>query len=475
MNDHATRLILDSHPDWVALRDRALGYARRNMEVPRPDWHRQLTCMPGLGVLWQWDSCFMGFYAGYTPEGLHGLGNLDNLYSVQREDGYISMAYLIETGQPIYGERVNPPLYAWTEWSYASRTGDTSRLARVYPVLVRFYDWLKANRRRDNGLYYFEDTGSSGMDNSPRTGYGAYDLKGSDVCFVDLACQQVLAARSLSAIARHLGKEAEADAHWREAEELSDLINRHHWSERTGFYHDVFCYTQNKLANKTIAAFWAIVAGVAKGERLERLVAHLSNPETFGGCYHPVPTLSRDDPNFRPHGGYWLGSTWAPTNYMVVRGLRENGHLELAREIAVRHLDAMCEVAKGRFDSIWECYSPDEPSPATTTQGFMCRSNFVGWSGLGPIVMLVEDILGIDLYGLENAVVWRLRERGRQGIEDCPFHGGALNLVADVADEETFTVEIESDQPVHGKIFYPDGVRSVAFDFPAGKHQVRSK
>ena len=475
MAAHSTRVILDSHPEWVALRDRALRYARGNMETPRPDWNRQLTCMPGLGVIWEWDSCFMAFYAGYTPEGLHGLGNLDNLYSVQREDGYISMAYLVETGEPIYGERVNPPLCAWSEWCYARRTGDVSRLPRAYPVLVRFYDWLKANRRRENGLYYFEDTGSSGMDNSPRSGYSAHDLKGSDVCFVDLACQQVLAARCLSEMARSLGKEKEADAHREEAEGLADLINKLHWSDRTGFYHDLFCNTNNKLANKTIAAFWAMIAGVAKGERLETLVAHLSNPATFGGCYHPVPTLSRDDPNFRPHGGYWLGSTWAPTNYMVVRGLRENGYRELARQIAARHLEVMTEVANGQFDSIWECYSPDEAAPATTPQGLMCRPDFVGWSGLGPIVMLVEDILGLDLRGIENALTWRLRERGRQGIEDFPFHGGTISLIADVAEDDAFTVEIESDQPVRGEIHYPQSTRPIAFDFPAGKHHLSSR
>ena len=475
MTSHKPRVILDAHPEWIALRDLAIHYARANMEVPREGWKPQLTCVPSLGVLWQWDSCFMSFYAGYTPDELHGLGNLDNLYRLQREDGYISMAYMVDTEEPAYGERINPPLYAWAEWSYAYRTGDDSRLARAYPVLVRLFNWTKANRRRENGLYYFEDTGSSGMDNSPRSGYAAYDLKGSDVCFIDLACQQVLSARCLSAIARHLGKEKEADDHWKEAEDLSDLINKYQWSERTGFYHDVFTSHNNKLANKTIASFWAIIAGVAKGERLEKLVEHLSNPNTFGGSYHPVPTLSRDDPNFRPHGGYWLGSVWAPTNYMLVRGLRERGYFSLAREIASRHLAVMSEVAASKFNSIWECYSPDYPEPGTSSGAGMCRGNFVGWSGLGPIVMLVENVLGIELKGLENAIVWRLHGSGKQGIEDFPFHGGTISLVANVADNDTFTVECDSDQPVKGTIYYPDGMRFMKIDLPAGKHRLSSK
>ena len=49
---HHTSLFLDSRPSWVALRERAIDYARANMEVPREGWRPQLTCIPNLGRIW---------------------------------------------------------------------------------------------------------------------------------------------------------------------------------------------------------------------------------------------------------------------------------------------------------------------------------------------------------------------------------------------------------------------------------------
>ena len=201
---------IDGRPRWTALRAKAVALAKANMETVE-GWRPQMTCMPGVGKIWQWDSCFMALFAGLAPSGCDGLGNLDNLYAMQSADGYMSMAYVYATKRPAFGERVNPPLFAWAEWLYARRTGDLSRLPRAYDASARLFAWLKANRTRPcNGLYWFEDTGSSGMDNSPRSGYGAKHLDGSDVCWVDLSCQQVLTARCLAKMAPLVGRAAEA-------------------------------------------------------------------------------------------------------------------------------------------------------------------------------------------------------------------------------------------------------------------------
>ena len=208
-----TDVFLDAHPDWMELHDRAVELAKKNMEK-LDGWKTQMTCMPGVGIIWQWDSCYMALFAGYTPDDYNGLGNLDNLYKMQGKDGYISMAYTYATREPTWPGRINPPLYAWCEWLYARRTGDKSRLARAYDACSKFYAWLKANRtRKVNGLYWFEDAGSSGMDNSPRAGYFATHLDGCDACFIDLCCQQVLSARCLAKIAPLVGKADEA-AEW---------------------------------------------------------------------------------------------------------------------------------------------------------------------------------------------------------------------------------------------------------------------
>lgn len=473
-----TRAYLESRPDWQRLNEKAVSLAKKNMEQLE-GWKTQMTCMPGVGIIWQWDSCYMALYGGYTPGNYNGLGNLDNLYTMQGEDGYISMAYTYETRKPTWAGRINPPLYAWCEWLYAQRTGDLTRLPKAYEACSKYYRWLKANRtRKNNGLYYFEDTGSSGMDNSPRSGYFAEHQKGSDVCFVDLCCQQVLAARCLAKMAPYVGKADEAKAWNHEADHLAEKINDLMWCERTGFYHDLYINTNNKLAVKTAAAFWALVSGVATPDRAAKLAAHLTNENTFGSKY-PVPSLSKDDPNYDPYGGYWLGGVWPPIVYMTCRGLRENGYGELSREIARKHLDQMCDVLynyrtkpkskKFSFASatdeeigtIWECYAPEFAEPARDKLGKQVRKNFVGWGGLGPIILFIEDIIGLDINALENRIDWRISETGNQGMKNIPFNGGKVSLSAFVPDKRFFSVTVETDRPLRLRVFSADGTHRV--------------
>ena len=61
-----TRAYLESRPDWQRLNEKAVSLAKKNMEQLE-GWKTQMTCMPGVGIIWQWDSCYMALYGGYTP------------------------------------------------------------------------------------------------------------------------------------------------------------------------------------------------------------------------------------------------------------------------------------------------------------------------------------------------------------------------------------------------------------------------
>jgi glycogen debranching enzyme len=444
-------LIYDDKPQWIELYQKAWQIAFGNIETDVPEgWLTQLTCMPGSGTIWQWDSCFLLFYARFSNNTLFATNNLDNIYRLQREDGYISMAYNIRTQKPAFPGRINPPLYAWAEWEHYLVTGNNSRFERILPILTRYFDWVKANRRWKNGLYWFEDSGSSGMDNAPRGGWGVPSLGGSDVCYIDLACQQALSAYYLAKIADTVGDKQIAARFICEYEELKDLINKTHWSEKVGFYFDLFSsnkvdYRDNFINHKTIAAFWPLLAGIASDEQAKRLLEHLLDPNEFNTT-HPVPSLSKDDPNYEPLGGYWRGGVWAPTNYMVVKGLKRYNKLPWSREIALKHLDVMYKVlAHDNYGSIWECYSPEYYQPAVNAYGKLVRPNFVGWSGLGPIAMLLECVFGLEFDASENCITWVIATEGRHGIENLLFNGRIISLICQgkshVPGETQITVE----------------------------------
>lgn len=457
--------ILEGHQNWIDLYYRAWELAFQNVEyIEQECWKPQMTCMPGVNTIWQWDSCLMTFITNYANGTISALNNLDNLYRLRREsDGYMSMAYRINSEQPAWPGRINPPLMAWAEWESYLITGDQERLARVLPALEGNYRFLENNRRRVSGLYWFEDPGSSGMDNSPRGPYAWEPLDGAGICHVDLGCQQSLSAKCMANILEVLGDADKAEFYRNENQRINDLINRYHWNENLGFYFDFFgrsgSDTKVKYINsKTAAAFWTILCGAADGQRLERMIGRMFNPEEF---YSKVPfaTLSADDPNYDPTGGYWLGGVWAPTNFAAIRGLTQAGRSSLAREAAIRYLDAMCAVARDPAygNTIWECYSPTEYRPATAEAGEIVRADFVGWSGLAPVTMLIENIIGLHFNAKENLVTFEMFPGQLCGLKNMLFNGGKVSIVCtkyipvagqsviEVASDHDFTLVVRNN------------------------------
>lgn len=246
-------------------------------------------------------------------------------------------------------------------------------------------------------------------------------------------------------IARKLGRSGEAKELEDEAEFLKDVINRTMWSEDKAFYFDR--RRDGSLSGvKTVGAYWTLLAGIVPEERKSRFIAHLDDPAEFKRP-NRVPTLSADDPNYRADGGYWLGSVWAPTNYMVLKGLENSGaegSETLAFEIATDYLKNVVRTFT-ETGTLFENYSPE-----TGGRGNPAKDEFVGWTGLAPISVLFEYVFGIRPKALENKIIWHVNLTERHGIRRYPFKGGSLTLICDArADNKTVPAfELESDVPV---------------------------
>ncbi len=475
--------VLSGHDDWVRLYYKAWELAFENVEyLNKPGWKDILTCMPGVGITWQWDSCIMTFITNYSNGTLNAFNNLDNLYMLRRRsDGYMSMAYEIETGEPAYGERINPPLMAWSEWEHYLVSGDSSRFEEVLPALEGIYSFIENNRRRDTcGLYWFEDPGSSGMDNSPRGGYFSKHLDGSDVCHIDLACQQSLSADRLSRICDVLGLTEKAEFYRSEKKRINDLINKYHWSEKAKWYFDIFTRHEKGpkvkyINSKTAAGFWTLICGAADDGRREAVKDHMFDPDEFY-TKMPFASLSRDDPNYDPTGGYWLGGVWPPTNYAALKGLCARGYRELARAASVRMLEAMSSVCDDpAYGGIWECYAPESYRPATTEDGGLVRSEFVGWGGLAPITVLIENIIGLSFDAPSNTVTFSLDGRERCGLENMIFNGNRISVICSEyhSFRDQTVIEVEAEKPFRLTVNTKYLWDQPTFDVPAGKSTFR--
>ena len=98
------------------------------------------------------------------------------------------------------------------------------------------------------------------------------------------------------------------------------------------------------------------------------------------------------------------------------------------------------------YHTIWECYSPEFTMPASRLNNtFYSRQDFAGWSGLGSIALLIENIIGIEARGSRNKIIWRIRREDRHGVKNFNFKGDKINLMCNPKpDEFQFSVKCRS-------------------------------
>ena len=375
------------------------------------------------GNIFMWDASFMMMFARYGYRYFPFQKTLDNFYAKQHPDGFICREIRAD-GSDCF-ERYDPTstgpnLLPWAELMYYRQFGDMARLHKVFPALCAYAKWWRYNRTWPDGTYWSSGWGT-GMDNMPRvrSEYNPIYSHGHMV-WLDTNLQQLLVDEALLQIGFYIER-------WQEIEELEDelkqltaYINQNLWDEQQGFLFDR--YNDGSLCQtKGIGAYWALQTNVLSRERMDRLVAHLNDTTEFNRP-HRVPSLSADHPKYNAKGRYWQGGVWPCTNYMTLTGLWMQGYHELAHEIAENTYSAVFEVWK-KTGTFWEYYAPEKIEP-----GFMARKDFVGWTGLPPIAVFIEYILGIQSDYAEQTIDWTITKLETHGIERYPF--GADGVVS---------------------------------------------
>jgi len=310
------------------------------------------------------------------------------------------------------------------------------------------------------------------MDGLPRLSPpGHPDWSHGHMSWIDTTLQAILMAKCLVQTAQVVHQESRIAGLLEEIDHLVTLVNETMWDEKAGLYVDRFA--DGTLSPvKHIGAYWALLAGVLPPHRLPAFIAHLENPHEFNRP-HRIPALPADDPHYDGTGGYWCGCVWPPTNYMVLKGLIHTGHTGLAHQIALNHLERVVHVFQSddthwegadRFrehfqipnlqvedrHTLWENYAAEEITP-----GKRSKPGYVGWSGLPPIAVLLEDIFGLVPNAPQSRLHWEIRLLDEHGVNRYPFGSeGVLDLhcasrrsaaekpVVNIASNIPMTVEI---------------------------------
>lgn|GEM_PF-3355745 len=427
--------ILDDFPDWLPLYSTAWELAFKDLKQPTPasGFVSNFIDAAFNGHIFQWDTVFMLQFGAYAQPYAETMGSLDNFYAKQHPDGFICREINQADGADVFNtgdikDAANPPLYSWAEWRHYAFTGDPARLASVIIPISKHYDWLRKNRTRANGTYF-------------NTGFGAGedDLERKDPeSWVDMTTQQAQNAIFSAFIATLLDNDGLSAFFVEEYLSLAKLLDEKFWDPTTTMFTDL---TKDGTPThvKTALAFWPLVPGVASFDQANALQAHLSNPAEFWRT-NVVPVLAADQEGYTSEGSYWNGAVWAPTNYVVIDGLQGYGFHQLATLATRRYLSNM-STSFQNTGTIWEHYAPEGGAGSG-------MKDFVGWSGLGPIALLIESVLGIRVDGAIDTVQWRPTLARRNGLTNLNVGTAVVSLVASPIADGSRTLTISTTQPI---------------------------
>jgi hypothetical protein len=415
----------DGHDDAIAMYWHAWELAWRNLRTPRSRLHTANYCDTAFnGCLFMWDSVFILHFGRYGARAFPFQRTLDNLYANQLEDGFITRELRPDGSfqfHPSDPASTGPNVLAWSEWAWYQASGDRDRLACVFPVILAYHRWLRLNRTWQDGSY-FSCGLACGMDNMDRVpaGYEPHVHHGH-LGWIDATAQAALSADLLCRMAAVLGREADVTAERAEHATLGAWVREGAWDRDLGFACDVDRHGRPSGV-KQVGAFWAMLAGLLDDGQCARMAEHLDDPASFRR-HHRVPTLAADQPGYTATGRYWNGAVWAPTTWMVLKALERAGHDDLAHAIATNHHGCVQKVWK-TTGTLWENYAPDADEP-----GKPAKKDFVGWTGLPPIAVLFEHLLGLRPDVPARTLVWDVRETVAHGVERYPFGSeGLLDL-----------------------------------------------
>jgi len=459
VKDALPRPIWDGHSDHIDAYYRAWEFAFGNLRraLPNTGFVSNYIDTAFNNHIFMWDSCFILMFGKYADKIFCFQNTLDNFYSHQHRDGFICRAISEELGTDRFTRydpsATGPEVMPWCEWEYYLNFNDKDRLQKVFAPLMAYHRWMKAHFTWRDGSYFSTGWGC-GMDNIPRQSEG-YDAEFSHghMVWVDSCMQELLSCKILLKMTKAIGRNEFEDELTQEAELLERIINEKLWDEESGFYYDLW---RNEEHNgvRHIGAFWALLAGCASEEKVERLIAYLNDENEFKTPTR-IPSLSRSNAHYVPQGGYWRGGVWAPTNYMVLKGLDQHEKYSFSHEIGREYLDAVVAVYR-ESNTFFENYAPELVS-GKASAGKPSKSDFVGWTGLVPISVLFEYVFGIKPHAEQNRILWDVELLEKHGVEKYPFgKNGELTLVCEARSNacEMPRIRLESNVPVEVEVIW---------------------
>lgn len=341
-------------------------------------------------------------------------------------------------------------------------TRNLNFLRKAYPSLCKYTEYMDKTRDKENSkMYDVIDQFETGQELSSR--YLAVDEKADEYDWinairlkgVDATVYMYELKKSLSVIAKLLGKEDESKMWKKETVKIKEAICEKMWDPKTKMFYDIDPTTWERTEVKTAVCFYPYMTDIITKEHLEGLKKHLFNSKEFWPKY-PVPTLSMDDPFFNPNAEWkgrrlpcpWNGRVWPMTNSHIVEALGNT-----ARRFEDKYLkEKTVELLEKFVKMLFENGNPKKPN---------CYEHYNPFNGRPSFYRGIDDYQHswiIDLF-FKYVVGLYFSEDGTLFFDPFPvswnFDVTNLKITGETIEisknDDVFTVKVSEKEVFHGK------------------------
>lgn len=314
----------------------------------------------------RWDS----FYT--WDSGIIGIGVLE--YSIEKSQ-YILETYLSEDDNLDYAFLLHGSLVPTQFAQYfelVKRSRNKHQLYSLYDKMLRYYNYIagitpgSTTGKFGNNLLTTYDYwySCSGMDDYPAQVYMIDKQMMHRICPCISTSHVILAAKIMRMVAQAMGKKKDVLNFTNDIERFTNALNELCWDDEAGYY-SYTVYDDNKNVtgflrnengenmNKGMDGVYPLIAGAAIGDRKNRVLSHIKNPdEMWSESGISAVDMSA---SYYFDDGYWNGNVWMSHQWFIWKAMFDLGDMDFAFEIANRALNMWKKETDFSYNT-YECF-----------------------------------------------------------------------------------------------------------------------
>lgn len=339
--------------------------------------------------LWDWDAFFMANHFIFKGQPEYMKNWVMTFSQGIDKDGYVAGCMTTEGPRQAYsGKFAMKPFLSQGAYQYSKATGDWEWIRPIYDDLNRVLDYRRATQRDSiSGLYFWEIAMQSGADNNPALNYFKDDTR--TFLAADASAFQYGELLAQAAIARKLGKTADAERFAAEAREIKDKMNELMWDENDECYYNVDRDTREHYRRVSYSTFVPLMYKMIPADRAKKMIdRYMLSPDHMKSP-HGFRSLSKADVDYNNRNiiipfSNWQGPIWCISNYIYSNGLHNYGYddevawlAEKVGDLIVKDLD--------EYGTMHETYHAETGEPLAPSN-FKYRTpdgriqGFVSWN-----------------------------------------------------------------------------------------------